>query len=297
MVFAQPQRKQGGGKRTIFCSAKCRSKDWARGNRASRTATILKYEAKPVVAALKRAKSLLERFKKYGLTALQFEALLARQHSKCATCHTYVDKVTGRIDHDHSTGQVRGILCDSCNWALGHAKDDRARLYQMAAYLELDRSKPVVYIIGSLQNDGIPLLGDMLRDHGYEAVDNWYAAGKEADKSWQEYSTKRGKTYAEALSSREANHTFFFDRSYINLSDAVVMLYPAGRSAHLEFGYAIGQGKRGYILMEDSPERYDVMAQFASATVFLSQENLLRALENEVKHATFSPSAVSVVAV
>ena len=63
---------------------------------------------------------------KYNITPEQYEALLVSQDYKCAICRT--DKPGGRgrfhVDHDHETGQVRGLLCYSCNTSLGGFKDD-----------------------------------------------------------------------------------------------------------------------------------------------------------------------------
>lgn len=46
------------------------------------------------------------------------------------------------------------------------------------------------------------------------------------------------------------------------------MVLPCGKSGHLEFGWAIGKGKPGYILFDGEPERYDVMYQFAWDVLF-----------------------------
>lgn len=75
----------------------------------------------------------------YGLTLDDFDTLLAAQGGLCAVCRQ--DPRTGRwrephVDHDHSTGKVRGILCHPCNTALGLAGEDPARLRALAAYLD-----------------------------------------------------------------------------------------------------------------------------------------------------------------
>jgi len=44
--------------------------------------------------------------------------------------------------------------------------------------------------------------------------------------------------------------------------DGAVLVYPAGRSCGIEFGYIVGRGKPGWVLL-DSPDRWDVMVQFA----------------------------------
>lgn len=55
----------------------------------------------------------------YGITAEQYEAILAVQGGVCAICQ----RATGAskrlaVDHDHVTGEVRGCLCSTCNWVV-----------------------------------------------------------------------------------------------------------------------------------------------------------------------------------
>jgi hypothetical protein len=75
----------------------------------------------------------------YGLTQEQWNKLFTDQGSKCAACRSTDPKVkTGKwsTDHCHTTGKVRGILCNGCNTALGHAEDKPATLRALASYLE-----------------------------------------------------------------------------------------------------------------------------------------------------------------
>lgn len=75
---------------------------------------------------------------RYGVTEEDFEALLKRQGGKCASCGDPEDPEATRrfhVDHDHATGEVRGILCHGCNVALGLLKDDRDRILRLADYL------------------------------------------------------------------------------------------------------------------------------------------------------------------
>ena len=125
-----------------------------------------------------------------------------------------------------------------------------------------------VYLIGSLRNPKIPVIGNLLRKKGFEVFEDWFSAGKIADDSWQAYETGRGHTYDQALKGYAAQHVFNFDRKHLNRCDAVVLAMPAGKSGHLELGYSIGRGKRGYILMDKKPDRFDVMYNFASAVCF-----------------------------
>ncbi|KKM81590.1 hypothetical protein LCGC14_1328290 [marine sediment metagenome] len=137
-----------------------------------------------------------------------------------------------------------------------------------------------IYLIGALRNEQVPHLGNALRDLGFDVVDDWHGTGYEADEKWREYEQIRGRNYKEALQGLAAKHIFQFDKHHLDTSDFVVMLLPAGRSGHLEFGYAIGQGKPGYILFDGEPDRYDVMYQFANDIFFDSRE-LLETLRKE----------------
>lgn len=121
-----------------------------------------------------------------------------------------------------------------------------------------------VYLIGSLRNPNIPSYAKLLRDVGFEVFDDWFAVGPKADDHWMEYEKGRGRTYAEALKGYAARHTFDFDKIHIDAAQAGVLIYPAGKSAHLELGYMIGQGKPGYILIPEDLDRWDVMTQFAT---------------------------------
>lgn len=122
-----------------------------------------------------------------------------------------------------------------------------------------------VYVIGSLRNDQIPKVAEQLRDAGHDVFDDWFSAGPEADDCWQQYEQQRGRTYAEALEGAHAQNVFTFDLINIEAADAVVLVLPAGKSAHLELGWALGSGKRGFILLDVEPERFDVMYGFADA--------------------------------
>lgn len=124
--------------------------------------------------------------------------------------------------------------------------------------------KPCIYIIGSLRNENIPVVGNAIRAAGFDAFDDWYGTGPKADDHWFDYEKQRGRTYAEALQGRAAQNTFALDRDNIMRSEGVIMVLPAGKSGHLEFGFARGNGKPGVILFDKEPERYDVMYNFAS---------------------------------
>lgn len=77
----------------------------------------------------------------YGITLDDYDALFAAQNGLCAACGFPGIPRRDRlrplvVDHDHQTGQVRGLLCNHCNVAIGMVSDDAARLRQLAEYLE-----------------------------------------------------------------------------------------------------------------------------------------------------------------
>lgn len=137
-----------------------------------------------------------------------------------------------------------------------------------------------VYVIGSLRNPMIPDVARALRSEGHEVFDDWYAAGPRADDHWQEYEQQRGRTYAEALQGCAATNVFRYDKANLDKADAVVMVLPSGKSAHLELGYCIGTGKPGYILMPPEDCRWDVMYNFAKG-VYGSVPDIIKALRRE----------------
>ncbi len=140
----------------------------------------------------------------------------------------------------------------------------------------------ILYVIGSLRNPQIPIIGNNLRQLGIEAFDDWHGAGPEADDKWKEYEQLRGRSYREALKGYAAQHVFNFDRTHLDRADGALLVLPAGRSGHLELGYAVGKGKKGYVLL-DTPDRWDVMYSFAflnEGNIFFNEEELYQHFRN-----------------
>ena len=141
-----------------------------------------------------------------------------------------------------------------------------------------EKERDVIYLIGSLRNEKIPHIANKIRELGFEVFDDWFSPGPEADEYWRKYEKVRGSSYKEALSNWAGKHVFEFDKFHIDRASIGVLYMPAGKSAHLELGYMLGQGKRGYILFDEEPERWDVMYQFATG-VFFSYEELAAELD------------------
>lgn len=131
-----------------------------------------------------------------------------------------------------------------------------------------------IYVIGSLRNEAIPEVAADLRTVQLDAFDDWFAAGPEADDYWKQYEVSRGHSFTEALRGHAARHVFEFDRSHLDRCDAAILVLPAGKSGHLELGYAAGCGKPTYILLDGQDSRFDVMYGFCDR-VFNSKEEML----------------------
>jgi hypothetical protein len=128
------------------CSQECSN---ARNRRAGSNWRLLnkrtEYTREYEKANLQRIRSHRMR-RRYGLTWEQAQALLQAQGDGCAVCGREIvlaDGVKGRnlacVDHCHTTGKVRGLLCTPCNLMLGYAADNPEALLAAAVYLE--RSK------------------------------------------------------------------------------------------------------------------------------------------------------------
>lgn len=78
----------------------------------------------------------------YGLSWIQYQELYSAFNGQCAICkkelalvkHSTIE--TASVDHNHKTGEVRGILCRSCNRGIGYLNDSPERLIRAAEYLK-----------------------------------------------------------------------------------------------------------------------------------------------------------------
>lgn len=73
--------------------------------------------------------------KKYNLTVDEYTTLLKAQKGVCAICG---EECTRRlaVDHNHTTGKVRGLLCNNCNRGIGHLQDNSNLLKKAAEYID-----------------------------------------------------------------------------------------------------------------------------------------------------------------
>jgi Recombination endonuclease VII len=81
----------------------------------------------------------------YGIDMDRLESMYERQGGKCGICKQSIllfatnhkESIgVGRVDHDHKTGAIRGLLCHKCNIGLGHFEDNIVSLRNAVSYLE-----------------------------------------------------------------------------------------------------------------------------------------------------------------
>lgn len=102
---------------------------------------ILRKKKEKYSYAVGRARNL-----KYGhrLTVAEYEQKFVSQGGNCAICNqpgTTTAKALS-VDHNHATGETRGLLCNSCNLGLGKFKDSPDFLLAAAAYLKAHSNVP-----------------------------------------------------------------------------------------------------------------------------------------------------------
>lgn len=74
---------------------------------------------------------------KYGLTPAEYDALLKKQDNCCAICKEPLTSSRNvHVDHDHTFGYTRGILCRGCNQGLGNFRENKEALMNAITYLE-----------------------------------------------------------------------------------------------------------------------------------------------------------------
>lgn len=73
----------------------------------------------------------------FGLTPEDYQQMLVEQNGRCAICKRLPPRgYVLHVDHDHTSGAIRGLLCGECNWGLGHFGDDVVRLQAAIEYLQ-----------------------------------------------------------------------------------------------------------------------------------------------------------------
>jgi len=73
--------------------------------------------------------------KNYGISVADKIAMISRQGNKCPICLSDIELANGRVDHNHITGEIRGILCSKCNTGIGQLRDSPVIILSAFKYL------------------------------------------------------------------------------------------------------------------------------------------------------------------
>lgn len=72
--------------------------------------------------------------KTYGIDLEKYNTMLLEQNSRCKICGVSSERDLD-VDHDHITGDIRGLLCNACNIGLGWFRDDPDLLKRAIDYV------------------------------------------------------------------------------------------------------------------------------------------------------------------
>ena len=73
---------------------------------------------------------------RYGVSDEEYDALMRKQNQACAICKgKFSEESLPYVDHDHSSGWVRGLLCRDCNFAIGLLRDSVEHLQSAVEYI------------------------------------------------------------------------------------------------------------------------------------------------------------------
>ena len=79
---------------------------------------------------------------RYGITLEEWDRLVEEQHGACLICNFRPESPRQlHVDHNHQTGEVRGLLCNNCNVGLGYFADNAERLARASMYVQLTTHK------------------------------------------------------------------------------------------------------------------------------------------------------------
>ncbi len=126
-------------------AVKARVKQWQQENPERLNAYRRARRLEPEVKLRERAGHLK---RKYGITVEQYDAMLEAQGGGCCICgRPPREDISLHVDHDHSTGEIRGILCFRCNNALADFQDDQQLLQEAADYLDRQDHREEIELI------------------------------------------------------------------------------------------------------------------------------------------------------
>jgi hypothetical protein len=142
-----------------------------------------------------------------------------------------------------------------------------------------------IYVASSWKNWLQPAIVHLLRRLGHEVYDFRHPSPSDNGFSWDSIDANwrnwTSEEYRRALSHPFAVHGYKLDIDALKRCNACVLVLPAGRSASWEFGYAMGQGKSGYVIQL---EKQEPELMFREATILTSIEEVFTTFERSTAY-------------
>lgn len=142
----------------------------------------------------------------------------------------------------------------------------------------------IIYVASSWRNLLQPGIVHTLRRCGHEVYDFRHPAPGDdgfawsaIDPNWEQWTPEQ---YRKALQHPLAVRGYAFDKGALDRCEACVLVLPSGRSASWEFGNAMGQGKRGYVIMFDA---FEPELMYREATILTTMNELFDAFGEPVE--------------
>lgn len=116
------------------------TKQWRIDNREDYLANRRAYKKRvsaTEAGKLQRRKEALKHY--YGITLEQYDNMLAKQNGCCAVCGKNTPGHNHKhfsVNHDHETGEIRGLLCNDCNRGIGLLGDNAENIKKALEYLQ-----------------------------------------------------------------------------------------------------------------------------------------------------------------
>jgi len=137
-----------------------------------------------------------------------------------------------------------------------------------------------IYVASSWRNEPYPQVVDALRADGHDVYDFRNPPGGTGF-SWQQVDASNARdidSYFRALDTDIAARGFDSDRLHLDDCEGLLLVLPCGRSAHLEAGYAIGQGKTVVVLLHEDKFEPELMYLLAGRANIVSTLDEARAI-------------------
>ena len=105
-------------------------------NKGSVISKVRKYQSLHPAVCIKAGRKWY--LKRYNLTEEIYQKILLLQNNQCAICQKETPGKLLHVDHNHSSGKIRGLLCAKCNAGLGLFADSSILLQKASTYLRED---------------------------------------------------------------------------------------------------------------------------------------------------------------